>query len=160
MLLTVLVQQAGIWQKLLFQINQCEESSKITINAHTTSCPLHLLPITTASTLGILFVANIRKNEWMVVLKVVWVNCGQVVLRGDNKFETENISSFKKRTVGHFSAIFVVNFYILIRQGLAAWSHGYLSYILTSKPNTGTKTFNFVFFLLKFSPVFTKVYFK
>ena len=120
----------------------------------------HTLDMHYKSTVGILFVANIRKNEWMVVLKVVWVNCGQVVLRGDNKFETENISSFKKRTVGHFSAIFVVNFYILIRQGLAAWSHGYLSYILTSKPNTGTKTFNFVFFLLKFSPVFTKVYFK
>ena len=38
----------------LFQINQCEESSKITINAHTTSCPLHQLPITTASTLLLL----------------------------------------------------------------------------------------------------------
>ena len=38
----------------------------------------------------ILFAANIRKNEWMVVLKVVWVNCGQSELRGDNKFETEN----------------------------------------------------------------------
>ena len=70
----------------------------------------------------ILFAANIRKNEWMVVLKVVWVNCGQSELRGDNKFETENISSFKKRTVGHFSAIFVVNFYILIRQGICVES--------------------------------------
>ena len=127
---------------------------------HKCYCSLYTLDMHCKSTVGIFFVANIRKNEWMVVLKVVWVNCGQVVLRGDNKFETENISSFKKRTVGHFSAIFVVNFYILIRQGLAAWSHGYLSYILTSKPNTGTKTFNFVFFLLKFSPVFTKVYFK
>ena len=37
----------------LFQINQSEEISKITINAHTTSCPLHQLPITTASTLPI-----------------------------------------------------------------------------------------------------------
>ena len=35
----------------LFQVNQSEESSKITINAHTISCPLHQLPITTASTL-------------------------------------------------------------------------------------------------------------
>ena len=33
----------------LFQINQSEESSKITINAHTTSCPLHQLPITSAA---------------------------------------------------------------------------------------------------------------
>ena len=70
----------------------------------------------------ILAAANIRKNEWMVVLKIVWVNCGQSELRGDNKFETENISSFKKRTVGHFSAIFVVNFYILIRQGICVES--------------------------------------
>ena len=45
MLLAVLVSRAGIWQKLLFQINQSEESSEITINAHITSCPLqpHLL---------------------------------------------------------------------------------------------------------------------
>ena len=49
MLLAVLVQWAGIWQKLLFQINQSEESSKITINAHTTSCPLRQLPITSAA---------------------------------------------------------------------------------------------------------------
>ena len=33
----------------LFQINQSEESSKITINAHTPSCPLHELPITWAA---------------------------------------------------------------------------------------------------------------
>ena len=33
----------------LFQINQSEESSKITINAHTTSCPLHEQPITWAA---------------------------------------------------------------------------------------------------------------
>ena len=37
----------------LFQINQSDESSKITINAHTTCCPLHQLPIKTASTLPI-----------------------------------------------------------------------------------------------------------
>ena len=36
----------------LFQINQSEESSKITINAHTTSFPLHELPITD----GILYI--------------------------------------------------------------------------------------------------------
>ena len=33
-------------QMQLFQINQREESSKIPINAHTPSCPLHELPIT------------------------------------------------------------------------------------------------------------------
>ena len=44
---------AGNLQMQLFQINQSEESSKITINAHTTCCPLHQLPITTASTLHI-----------------------------------------------------------------------------------------------------------
>ena len=52
MLLAVLVLQAGIWQKLLFQINQSEESSKITLNVHTlTSGQLHQQSITTASTL-------------------------------------------------------------------------------------------------------------
>ena len=40
---------AGILQMQLFQINQSEESSKITINAHTTSCPLHEQPITWAA---------------------------------------------------------------------------------------------------------------
>ena len=34
----------------LFQVNQSEESSKITINVHTTSGQLHPLSITTAST--------------------------------------------------------------------------------------------------------------
>ena len=53
MLLAVLMKSAGILQVQLFQINQNKESSKITINAHTTSCPLHQLPITTASTLPI-----------------------------------------------------------------------------------------------------------
>ena len=51
MLLAVLVYWEVIWQKILFQKNQSEESSKITINAHTTSFPLHQLPITSASTL-------------------------------------------------------------------------------------------------------------
>ena len=51
MLLAVLVQRAGIWQKLLFQINQIEESSKININAHTTCTQLHQRSITTASAL-------------------------------------------------------------------------------------------------------------
>ena len=37
----------------LFQINQSEESSKITINAHTPNCPLHELPIT-----GVLLYVN------------------------------------------------------------------------------------------------------
>ena len=46
MLLAVLRKWAGILQMQLFQINQSEESSKFTINAHTTSCPLHELPIT------------------------------------------------------------------------------------------------------------------
>ena len=46
MLLAVLMKWAGILQMQLFQINQSEESSKITINAHTPSCPLHELPIT------------------------------------------------------------------------------------------------------------------
>ena len=59
MLLAVLVLWTGIWQKLLFQINQSEESSKITVNAHTTSCPLHQLPNTTASTLIILLHLNL-----------------------------------------------------------------------------------------------------
>ena len=51
MLLAVLMKWAGILQMQLIQINQREESSKITINAHTNSCPLHQMPITTASTL-------------------------------------------------------------------------------------------------------------
>ena len=51
MLLAVMMELAGNWQTQLFQINQSKESSKITINTHTTSCPLHQLPITTASTL-------------------------------------------------------------------------------------------------------------
>ena len=51
MLLAVLMRQAAIWQKLLFQIYQSEESIKITINAHIISCSLHQLPITTAFTL-------------------------------------------------------------------------------------------------------------
>ena len=38
----------------LFQINQSEEISKITINVHTSSCPLHELPITTASALYVM----------------------------------------------------------------------------------------------------------
>ena len=40
MLLAVLMKWAGILQRQLFQINQSEESSKITINTHITSCPL------------------------------------------------------------------------------------------------------------------------
>ena len=40
---------------------------------------------------------------------------------------------------------FVVNFYILIRSCVVLQSHSYLSQILTSKPNTVTKTFNFNF---------------
>ena len=43
MLLVVLMKWAGILQMQLFQINQSEESSKITINAHTPNCPLHEL---------------------------------------------------------------------------------------------------------------------
>ena len=45
MLLAVHIKWAGILQMQLFQINQSEESSKITTNAHTTSYPLqpHLL---------------------------------------------------------------------------------------------------------------------
>ena len=62
-----------------------------------------------------------KMNGWSCS-RLFGVNCGQSELRGDNKFETENISSFKKRTVGHFSAIFVVNFYILIRQGICVES--------------------------------------
>ena len=46
MLLAVLMKWAGILQMQLFQINQSEERSKITLNAHTTRCPLHELPIT------------------------------------------------------------------------------------------------------------------
>ena len=51
MLLAVLMklEWAGILQMQLFQINQSEESSKITINAHTRNCPLHELPITLAA---------------------------------------------------------------------------------------------------------------
>ena len=68
MLLAVLMKWAGILQMQLFQINQSEESSKITINAHTPSCPLHELPITWAAhyrwiTLIFLFlVPNIWKD--------------------------------------------------------------------------------------------------
>ena len=60
MLLAMLVNLAGNWQMQLFQINQSEESSKITINinAHATSgqlhqqsITLHQQSITTASTL-------------------------------------------------------------------------------------------------------------
>ena len=40
---------AGNLQMQLFQINQSEESSKISINAHTTCGQLHQRPITTAS---------------------------------------------------------------------------------------------------------------
>ena len=47
----LLMQVTGNWQTQLFQVYQSEESSKIIINAHTTICPLHKLPITTASTL-------------------------------------------------------------------------------------------------------------
>ena len=41
MLLAVLMKWAGILKMQLFQINQNEESSKITINAHTISCQSH-----------------------------------------------------------------------------------------------------------------------
>ena len=64
MLLAVLMQQAAIWQKLLFQIYQSEESIKITINAHTNSCPLHQLPIKTAYTLPTLdYLVTSRAGE-------------------------------------------------------------------------------------------------
>ena len=49
-----------------FQINQSEEISKITINAHTTSFPLYQLPITTASTLPI--------TPLLASLMVVWLD--------------------------------------------------------------------------------------
>ena len=49
--LAMLVKLAGNWQMQLFHINQIEESSKITINAHTTSGQLHQRSITTATTL-------------------------------------------------------------------------------------------------------------
>ena len=41
MLLAVLVSLAGNWKMQLFQVNQSEESSKITINAHTISRQSH-----------------------------------------------------------------------------------------------------------------------
>ena len=47
-----LMELAGNWQIQLFQINQSEESSKITINAHTIHGQLHQRSITTASTLS------------------------------------------------------------------------------------------------------------
>ena len=52
LLLAMLVKLAGNWQMQLFHINQIKESSKITINAHTTSGQLHQRSITTASTLS------------------------------------------------------------------------------------------------------------
>ena len=68
MLLAVLVYWEVIWQKILFQINQSEESSKITVNAHTTSSSqLHQRSITTASTLVEVF--YIQKAEgWSIIL--------------------------------------------------------------------------------------------
>ena len=43
MLITVLMKWEGILQMQLFQINQSEESSKISINAHTTAASyIHL----------------------------------------------------------------------------------------------------------------------
>ena len=66
MLLAVLVLRAGIWQKLLFQINLSEDGCKIIINTHTTSCPLHQLPVTTASTLLIAeFECRMWDEHWM-----------------------------------------------------------------------------------------------
>ena len=48
MLLAVLVSLAGNWKMQLFQVNQSEESSKITINAHTISRQSHKRSITSA----------------------------------------------------------------------------------------------------------------
>ena len=54
-LLAVLVKLAGNWQIQLFQINQSEERSTITKNAHTTSGQLYQQSITAASTLTYFF---------------------------------------------------------------------------------------------------------
>ena len=51
----------------LFQINQCEESSEITINTHTTSCPLHELPITA----GLLYIfLEVQENEIKAMFRI------------------------------------------------------------------------------------------
>ena len=68
MLLAVLMKWAGILQMQLFQINQSEESNKISINSHTNSGPLHEQPITLA--------AHYRWNTLMVVFvfhTIVWL---------------------------------------------------------------------------------------
>ena len=72
MLLAVLMKWAGILQMQLFQINQSEESSKITINAHTTSCPLHELPITA----GLLYInLEVQENEIKAMFRIPnWIS--------------------------------------------------------------------------------------
>ena len=62
----------------LLQINQSEENSKITINAHTTSCPLHQLPITTASTLlFVSYLCSSLENIFHHMSSVhIWWNSG------------------------------------------------------------------------------------
>ena len=56
MLLAVLMKWTGILQMQLFQINQSEESSKISINSYTTSFPSHEQPITD----GVLYIIHVE----------------------------------------------------------------------------------------------------
>ena len=74
MLLAVLMKWADILQMQLFQINQSEESSKITINAHTTSSPLPMeyssLP---ALNVGLLSYLELFENNYLT-LRTVWIN--------------------------------------------------------------------------------------
>ena len=60
MLLDMLVLLDSILQIQLFQINQCEDSSKITIVSDTTCVQLHQRPIATVSTLQFVFMTLIQ----------------------------------------------------------------------------------------------------
>ena len=85
MLLAMLVLLDSILQMQLFQINQSEESSKITINAHTTSGQLHQQSITSAVSSILQTHAKCSQViNWLATLfcvllgvGITWADCSQ-----------------------------------------------------------------------------------
>ena len=84
----------------LFQINQSEESSKITVNAHTTSCPLHQLSITTVSTLRIQHYLSVASSQ----LSLIFLCCRQIKR---TRYWMLGIHLFS-----HYKAVFNLYYYI------------------------------------------------
>ena len=96
-LFLMLLELAGNWQTQLLKINQSEESSKINVNAHTTSCPLHQMPITSAAHYNHIY-SSCKIEHWTDIYLLTIVSLQRLRTRWRQRWRTPRPRTWSWRT--------------------------------------------------------------